>query len=151
MAKGGEGNGRGEVKVRYKTDRAQDKKGDEPAVAAADARKRSNLLEGSTPLFIDKSHKIFYTKQIRLDTHRTFAVSSLGSPLLPVQTPEDLEVGKMYQSTTCARATRGWLPMRTWMISSSWPASASTVPLEQGDQRTEGILLEALIRTLGPP
>jgi len=36
MAEGREGNGRRcEVEVRFKTDRAQDKKGDEPAMAAA--------------------------------------------------------------------------------------------------------------------
>lgn len=41
--------------------------------------------------------------------------------------------------------------MRTWMISSSWPASASTVPLEKGDQRAEEIALKTQIRTLGRP
>jgi hypothetical protein len=49
MREGREGNGRNAVRGRLKADRAQDKKGDGRAVAAADARKRSNLLEGSTP------------------------------------------------------------------------------------------------------
>jgi len=45
---------------------------------------------------------MFYTKLTRLGTHRTFAASSLGSPLLPLQTPEDLEGGKISQFLTCA-------------------------------------------------
>ena len=53
-------------------------------------------------LFIHRFYEIFYAKQTRLGTHRTFAESSPGSPLLPLQTPEDLEAGKTYQPTACA-------------------------------------------------
>ena len=108
MAKGREGNGRGEVRVRSKANRARDKKGDGRAVAAADARKRSNLLEGSKPSLIYKFREIFYTRQTRLDTHRTSAVSSLGSPLLPLQTPEDLGMGRVSQFTSCVRDRRAF-------------------------------------------
>lgn len=103
MAKGRGGNGRSVVRVRFRADRARDKKGGGQAVAAADDRKRSNLLEGSKRLFIRKSHEIFYTKQTHPDTHRTFSVSSLGSPLLPLQIPEDLEGGKIAQLVAYVR------------------------------------------------
>ena len=99
--RGREGNGRGVAKVRFKADRAQDKKGDGRAMAAPDARKRSNLLEGSKRLFTHKFHKIFYAKQTHLDIHRTFAGSSPGSLPSPLQTPEDLEMGKLSQSAVC--------------------------------------------------
>ena len=95
MVKGREGNVRCAVRVRLKADGARGKKSD------GDDRRRSNVLEGSKPFFIDKFQKIFYTTRTRLDTRRTFAVSSLGSPLLPLQTPEDLEGGKMTEFMAC--------------------------------------------------
>ena len=73
------------MKVRLKADGARGKKSD------GDDRGRSNLLEGSKILLSHKFQKIFYTTRTRLDTRRTFSVSSLGSPLLPLRTPEDLE------------------------------------------------------------
>jgi hypothetical protein len=121
-------------------------------VAAADAGKRSNLLEGSKPPLDRKFHKIFYATQTRPDTRRTSAASSPGSPPWPLQTPGDLKIGKIYLSPRHLRAARMRLPMRTWTISSSWPASARTAPLRRNEEisEREKSRPRTQIRTSGP-
>jgi len=65
------------------------------------ARTCSKVPSAVIHLFIHKFYEIFYAKQTHLGTRQTSAEWSPGSPLLPPQTPEDLEPGKTYQPTAC--------------------------------------------------
>ena len=70
------------------------------------ARICSKVPSAIIHLFIHKFYEIFYAKQTRLGRHQTFAESSPGSPLLPLQTPEDLGAAKTHQPTTRRRSKK---------------------------------------------
>ena len=108
-----------------------------------DGYSSANSTKYSAPLF-----SIFYAKQTHPDIHRIFVVSPPGSPLSPLQTPENLETANhLSPRRTCGNRVPTDVNVDDLFL---MPSLSEHDPPEKRRSTNIGDL-KTRTRTLGPP